>query len=826
MQTVNVQCYFVVELIENPGLENERITYHSTVALPDREIRGTVLRFGEYSAQSRIDGFAAVQSISITFNDITGEFKYWLSHVDLNTFEANLYLLYREKQDHIKPLIKGRLSTPLVWDEKERTLSCDLIANAEFKEFGFVPDFTEVYGNMVEHTISTPWPHVFGQTTFRAEAVGTPAETTLAKEYAFLQPLPSGGYPVIPDTDEVTYIRGSLPTKFELPWASVNTMPGELPGEMTLLTSSTGPVRCYGQFGWDDQKHYFYLRPFRGGTGFNIPIYHANDGTGICTWSPVPYSASSQGYGKDHPLYCPNAVVMVGFGRKKPSTSFNPYNELEPQHTVEIPFPMEGFQPMPYPRLKGMYVKLWGHKVWIGPNGEPVIARGEFLARVDKQEDATLYVVDVQDMLGQPVPLTGYVIDYIDYVIENITFQPYTHAAYPRPPIMPGTTTPSDRNFSYVFYQGAPYLKISLEAGSAVSCPWWWPTRLHPITLDTLSSVYDVYRKKGSRLERLIPGTDYNILVVEDGVWSVFYGPPTPGDYENAGTIPSKYWHLVNDWDWSTREECPFCPRKAMFIYRAPQLETDEIWVNAGNDVDTDERIFATVLEKYSRYTGLMHTENAVSISAVIRQKAAVTEVLGQLAFETFKRIRLDFDTCDMVPMATPQVSTCTLSERNMESLNIEYTTVEEVANKYRITREDSGKTWTAVIKDADSIERYGELVREVQLLFTRDLAAAKQWLDYTAQLWLRYNIISFPHILFQDRLVPASPVLFSFNTALNFLDDTQRSLMVHPPNIAECGGNLESGTGVISLLRIQPETWSIDALVEMPIKLGQLGGD
>lgn len=825
MQTVNVQCYFVVELVENPGLEDERRTRHSTIELPDLNVRGTVLNFGEYAAQARVDGFASVQSISITFNDITGEFKYWLGHVDLNTFEADLYLLYREKQDHLLPLIKGRLSTPLSWNEAERTLSCDLIANAEFKEFGFVPNFEEAYPNMVQHTNAVPWPHVFGQTTFRAEAVGTPAETMLAKEYIFLQNT-GNGYPVIPDTDEVTYIRGTAPTRFEIPWTSLNTMPGEFLGEMTLLQSPTGPIRCYGQFGYDDEKGYFDIRPSRAGSGFNLPIYHEDEGTGICTWSAVPYTATTQGYGPDNANYTPNVVVMVGFGAYEPSDVFNPHHELLAQYVIEHPFPLNGFNPMPYPQIEGMYIKFSAHKVWVGPNAQPVVYRKEFLAKVTKQEGASLYLSDVQDLQGQPMPLTGFVVDYISYVIENITFQPYTHTAYPYPAIAPQYDRQGNENFTYTEHNGNYYRKISLESGSSVSCPWWWPTRLYPITLDALSSVYDVYRKKGTKLERLIPGTDYNILVVDNGVWSVFYGSPTPGDYENPGTVPSKYWHMVNDWDWNSEEECPFCPRKAMFIYRAAQIEEDEIWVNAGNDVNTDERIFATVLEKYSNYAGLMHEDNAVTINAVIRQRASVTQVLGQLAFEVFKRVRLNYDTCDLLPVANPGGSACRLSERNIETINIEYTPVEEVVNKYHVSRSDGSMTWTATLRDADSITRYGELVRDVELMFTQDLNATKQWLERTAYLWQRYNLITYPHVLLGGNVVPASSVSLLFATALNFLEGDQRNIMHLPPNWEECGGNLDSGNATLEMLRIQPDSWNIDMLVELPIKLGQLGGD
>ena len=185
--------------------------------------------------------------------------------------------------------------------------------------------------------------------------------------------------------------------------------------------------------------------------------------------------------------------------------------------------------------------------------------------------------------------------------------------------------------------------------------------------------------------------------------------------------------------------------------------------------------------------------------------------------------VRLNYDTCDLIPadLVLEQSSGLTLSEKNIEKIDISYDTVDDIVNKYLITKE--GWPGTGIFKNIPSIQQYEEKAQSYTLQFHSNVDQLIKWLDLKAHIWAEYELASFINALFTDQIVPNSAVNFQFTNALNFLDSDQGNLIKQVPPVWEhCGGNLYNGIGFVEELSIDPGSWAVNLTVRLPKKLGE----
>lgn len=125
-----------------------------------------VEEFSEYSSVLRVDGFGSIDTITVRIADFYGAFKNAMESFPLQDANVTLYLVVKQPPQPtlVTPLLVGRFSDPIMWDELERRVDLGVVSNVIIEDFGFVPDWP-TYQYLMANISEDPWPHVFGKNT-------------------------------------------------------------------------------------------------------------------------------------------------------------------------------------------------------------------------------------------------------------------------------------------------------------------------------------------------------------------------------------------------------------------------------------------------------------------------------------------------------------------------------------------------------------------------------------------------------------------------------------------------------------------------------------
>lgn len=128
---------------------------------------GKILEVGELDNTVTIQGVSAgttgdVQQIRITLDDVSGEIKSIIDQHDIHKRPAWIYQWFNGMDlDDKFLLFKGQISSPILWNEKDRTIAFDVISRIEDAEVGFSMEEGD-FPSIPEELVGQSWPLVFG----------------------------------------------------------------------------------------------------------------------------------------------------------------------------------------------------------------------------------------------------------------------------------------------------------------------------------------------------------------------------------------------------------------------------------------------------------------------------------------------------------------------------------------------------------------------------------------------------------------------------------------------------------------------------------------
>ncbi|TET11560.1 MAG: hypothetical protein E3J82_05525, partial [Candidatus Thorarchaeota archaeon] len=126
-------------------------------------ISGKILEIGDLDNVINISENDSSQELSLTLDDTDGTIKEILDTNDIHKRSARVYQWFEGMDfDDRFLLFAGKISSPVTWSERQRTISFTIISQLEDKEVGFSAEegqFPWIPKNLIGKT----WPMIFGK---------------------------------------------------------------------------------------------------------------------------------------------------------------------------------------------------------------------------------------------------------------------------------------------------------------------------------------------------------------------------------------------------------------------------------------------------------------------------------------------------------------------------------------------------------------------------------------------------------------------------------------------------------------------------------------
>lgn len=127
------------------------------------DIPGKILEIGNLDNVVGISFNNTSQEISVVLDDVDGSIKTILNGTDVHKRTARLYQWFEGLDLSDKFLLfAGKISSPIVWDERGRSVSFSIISQLEDKEVGFSPEEGQ-FPWLPAGMVGKPWPMIFGK---------------------------------------------------------------------------------------------------------------------------------------------------------------------------------------------------------------------------------------------------------------------------------------------------------------------------------------------------------------------------------------------------------------------------------------------------------------------------------------------------------------------------------------------------------------------------------------------------------------------------------------------------------------------------------------
>jgi len=150
-------------------LEVEWVDGGQRVMYSDKKINGEdypyplINSIGRFDTSLQVTGSGSAQEIAVVLNDVDGDLKAIFDAYDIHKRPVWVYQAFVGLNlDYKFMLFNGQISSPVVWDEGDRTLSFSVLTREEDAEVAFTMeegDFPEI----PEEALGKVWPLVFGE---------------------------------------------------------------------------------------------------------------------------------------------------------------------------------------------------------------------------------------------------------------------------------------------------------------------------------------------------------------------------------------------------------------------------------------------------------------------------------------------------------------------------------------------------------------------------------------------------------------------------------------------------------------------------------------
>ncbi len=126
-------------------------------------IPGKILEFSSLDNVINVTGNDSSQELSITLDDTDGTIKTIINTNDIHKRSARVYQWFEGMDfDDRFLLFAGKVSSPIIWNERDRTVSFSIISQLEDKEVGFSAEEGD-FDWIPKDLIGKSWPMVFGK---------------------------------------------------------------------------------------------------------------------------------------------------------------------------------------------------------------------------------------------------------------------------------------------------------------------------------------------------------------------------------------------------------------------------------------------------------------------------------------------------------------------------------------------------------------------------------------------------------------------------------------------------------------------------------------
>lgn len=170
------------------------VDWHGTsISYADKEVSdipGKILEITNLDTVININTSSSSQEISITLIDIDGTIKNIIDNYDVHKRDVQVYQWFEGLSLNDRFLLfKGKINSPITWDEGKRRLSFNVLSNIEDNEIGYSIEEGQ-NENMPNSVIGKSWPMCFGTTTFSktlrltARTKGTLADSLSFPDFA------------------------------------------------------------------------------------------------------------------------------------------------------------------------------------------------------------------------------------------------------------------------------------------------------------------------------------------------------------------------------------------------------------------------------------------------------------------------------------------------------------------------------------------------------------------------------------------------------------------------------------------------------------------
>ncbi len=125
-------------------------------------VKGKIQSIGELDAVVNVSGGGQSQSIEVVLDDTDGSIKAILDTNDIHKRPCRLYQWFDGLDVDEKFLVfQGQVSSPIIWNEGDRTVSFTVISKLEDREIGFSAE-EGAFAEIPEKLVGEPWPMIFG----------------------------------------------------------------------------------------------------------------------------------------------------------------------------------------------------------------------------------------------------------------------------------------------------------------------------------------------------------------------------------------------------------------------------------------------------------------------------------------------------------------------------------------------------------------------------------------------------------------------------------------------------------------------------------------
>lgn len=138
------------------------LQHSATCYLENIAVRGRVQDISPLDSVIQISGNSDSQQLSVILDDHDGEIKNILDHNDIHKRPAKVYQTFQALAFRERFLVfDGEISSPITWNEGDRTVKFDIIKKIEDREVGFSPEEGD-FADIPDEYIGKPWPMCFG----------------------------------------------------------------------------------------------------------------------------------------------------------------------------------------------------------------------------------------------------------------------------------------------------------------------------------------------------------------------------------------------------------------------------------------------------------------------------------------------------------------------------------------------------------------------------------------------------------------------------------------------------------------------------------------